>query len=94
MKEKTRCAIEEMLDSIIKSDKVDRIKWINREFPVRSMRDLVLGHLIGELTTRTLFLLNLSEKRDFTDQDEKDTSSMIKRRLPELVEKIEKELNR
>ena len=97
MEDETRGFIESTVDEILGEEVVPEIEWIREEIPISSFRDILLGYLIGLLSATSTLFAYLRPKRISREKEEKideTIRTMIKRRLPEIVEKINKELNR
>ncbi|MBZ9572390.1 hypothetical protein KJA15_03605 [Patescibacteria group bacterium] len=69
-------------------------RWVEKQTPITSIRDIVLGYVIGEAFARSDALVILTERKDPTEKDIVDILGMIKRRLPDIIKNIETELNR
>ena len=91
MDEKVRGIIEREFDNLLKSNILDSIKWFTQEVPHSSVRDIALGYAMGSMESygRTLHELIMREPIE-TDELE----SIIRRRLTEIREKINRELHR
>ena len=86
--------IESRLDKYIKAEMVSDVEWVRQEIPVSSTRDLALGYAIGTLymTSATTAMIGSKDSK-LLDEDDEIIITMIKRRLPEIIERIERELN-
>ena len=96
MDEKTRGYIESRLDRFANLEMVTAIKWVQGELPISSLRDLAIGYFIGGAEAIAYILATMGTRRtkdDVSDEDSDAIITMIKRRLPEIVEKVNRELN-
>lgn len=87
-----------MLDNVTRPEVVSSnfilARWVEKQTPVTSIRDIVLGYVIGEAFARSNALVILTEGNDPTKKDIVDILGMIKRRLPDIIKNTETELNR
>jgi hypothetical protein len=91
----TRGYIESKMDELLqKSASLPSIEWVKDEVSISSLRDLALGNDIGHLTALATTTIRLATGHRFSMEDYKTIREMVKRRLPEIVEKIERELGR
>lgn len=94
MDERARGFIEKMIDDMVeKGDLVGVLGWIEEETPISSFRDLALGYMIGGVMAIAPALVFLWGER-FTDEDKLEMREIIRRRLPEFIQRIERELGR
>jgi fructose/tagatose bisphosphate aldolase len=97
----TRDFIEKMMDDLLKENISENIEWVSKCIPIQSNRELAVEYVIGNLEGVTAMFAALSleakpkryEKAKLNAYD-KEITAMIKRRLPEISEKITKELNK
>ena len=94
MDEETRGVIEKMMDESFRNEILPDIEWLRNELPVSSLRDLALGHVVGHTQAISSALVGTRQGGKFTPKDIEEIKAMIKRRLPEVMEKIERELGR
>jgi hypothetical protein len=89
--EKVRSIIEREFDNLMKSNIVPSIRWFTQEVPHSSVRDIALGYVMGSIESygRTVHELVMREP---IERDELE--SIIRRRLAETREKINRELHR
>ena len=91
--ERARGYLESAIDELIQQTEIiPSIQWVQQELPISSLRDLVLGYAIGSLETLLRGVVKLS-RGGCSEEDLRTIDGMLKRRLPEIVEKIERELN-
>lgn len=91
MDKKTRGFIEKTIDDITKIDFVEEgLSWILEDVPIYSVKDLALGWAVGAIHTFALTEIG----RTIRDEEENEIRNMIRRRLPEILDKINRELNR
>jgi len=93
LNEKTRGYIESMMDGAFDKAMTTSIEWVKSELPVSSFRDLVLGHVIG-FTEAMCFAMTTVAEQSAEEEDKEIIRTMIRRRIPEIVQQIERELNR
>lgn len=131
MDKETRGIIEESLDvAIRKLDINDITGWILEEYPIRSIKDLALGYVLGSLSRYVHTVIDHQKwfkkfkerdrewKKEYeskhgkkwediktkgdvkpiraylTKKDTIEIRDMLKRRIPDIAEFIDKELNR
>lgn len=93
MEKEERKKVENFFDNYLKGDIIPRITWISRAAPLSDMRDIALGYIVGEALAK-IHATGLLVGPYPTDEVMSEVIGMLKRRLPELVEKIEIELNK
>ena len=98
MDERTRGYMEAVMDELLEDEKiVEEVTWVQEEIPVSSLRDLSIGYAIGALKAFG-WSVNLvrprGKKRASGKEIEKTIITLIKRRLPEILRIIERELHR
>jgi hypothetical protein len=92
---KTRGYIELAInDVVLKGDLVGVLKWVQRETSVSSFRDLTLGYMIGGAMSIAYTYIVLSEKRAITEKDKIEVRELIRERLPDFLERVEREMSR
>ncbi|UCE44470.1 MAG: hypothetical protein JSV57_03060 [Candidatus Bathyarchaeota archaeon] len=91
MDERVRGMIESEFDSLMKSNILDSIKWLTQEVPHSSTRDIALGYVVGAMATYGMALHGIALKQSIKADE---LRSVIRRRLPEIREKINRELHR
>ena len=94
MLDSTRGAIESALDKIFGEEIVSYVQWVKGEVPLKSMRDLALGYVIGTAMGLAVGFIVIAEQRPIVDADRTDIETIIRRRLPEIIKKVEIELNK
>lgn len=82
------------MDDTIQGELSRDITWVHQEMPVSSIRDLILGHVIGMLYSQARITVTLQTRSKVTDEDDETIKIMLKRRLPEIIQKINKSLGR
>jgi hypothetical protein len=90
----TRGAIESALDKIFGEEIVSYVQWVKGEVPLKSMRDVALGYVIGTAMGLAVGFIVVAEQRPIVDEDRTDIDTIIRRRLPEIIKKVEIELNK
>lgn len=95
MDKKTRGYIELAInDVVLKGDLVAVLKWVTRDTSVSSFRDLTLGYMIGGAMSIAYTYIVLSKKRAITEKDKIEVRKLIRKRLPDFLERVKKEMNR
>lgn len=84
-------AINDMIEG--KGDLVGVLEWLP-ETSCTSFRDLALGYMIGGVKSLATSLISLGERRSLTDRDKIEIDTMIRERIPEIKERIERELHK
>jgi len=84
-------AINDMIEG--KGDLVGVLEWLP-ETSYTSFRDLALGYMIGGMKSLATSLISLGERRSLTDRDKIEIDTMIRERIPEIKERIERELHK
>lgn len=97
MDEKTRGLIEKAIDMLLDREICKYVKWVEKEIPVSSVRDLMLGYAIGYLdTAATSVWVSCHGKKKVSaevgNQVDKEIELIMKRRLPEILRKINRDL--
>jgi len=86
--------IEETIDEIIEKEAIfTNIEWIRQEIPVASFRDLALGYIIGGIVSTAVLMISIGERRPISDEEKHEIRAMVKGRLSEILERINKELH-
>ena len=106
-KKETRGSIESLLDHALKEEEeiLPEVEWVRQEIPLSSFRDFTVGYILGTLKVLAEIppsLPSIVKLRSFswTAHKERDQkidaliNKILRRRLPEIVEKIERELGR
>lgn len=87
--------VESAIDDMIqKVEIVSGIEWVQGEIPISSLRDLALGYVIAMWETFIVSTILLRTEKKCSNEDMTIIRGIVRRRLPEIVEKIEKELHR
>jgi len=90
--EETRGYIESRLDQYLQTETVVDVEWVQNEIPISSLRDLALGHVIALMIAFAINSLMFRTQEKPSKEDLEAIRMMVKRRLPELAENIEREL--
>ena len=93
MDEKTRGFIEKGIDHIIQEEVFRYVEWIRHEIPISKLGEVMIGYLVGTIEAFAEACLVMA-KIEVTEKEDEEIRTIIKRRLPEIVEKIERELGR
>ena len=94
LKPQTRGVIESSFDDFLKVDFSSNIQLLEDEVPIQSLRDLCLGYVTGGLYVLAHTTIFVVEKRVPTNEDGNEINSILKRRLSEILRKINEDLNR
>jgi len=94
LKPETRGLIEAALDRLMSYELLSATRWLEQEMPVKSIKDLCLGYIVGSVRTFAYMVILISEQRVFADEDEREVIGIIRRRLPEIRAKIEMEIGK
>lgn len=100
MKESTRGYIEMSIDEMIEDEKfikdlMDDVAFFKEDIPITSLKDLALGYTFGVFLSFSAAILQIREgSSGKVKADEKETRTMIRRRLPEILKALECELNK
>jgi hypothetical protein len=92
--EHIRGSIESMLDDMIREPTIiPDIRWVEESIPVSSIGEVALGYAIGSLEATAIAMARLlGAKKGESKEYIKTINAIIRRRLPELAEKINREL--
>ena len=100
MDKRTRGFMEKELDEAMKINLTDTIRWIFDVLPISSPEEFVLGYYLGYLTRwayDAIRIRKINMRRKVTDVTVKDAieiRDMLRRRLQDIMEKINRELGR
>lgn len=95
MDNETRGTIENSLDGIIRNADIEDIAgWIEEEYPITSVTDLVLGYILGSLArfayqTVLMEKWNKKARKDLEKEVGKAVAKKIYKGLDDFVEDIE-----
>jgi hypothetical protein len=89
-----RGALEQAIDNLMEKDIVANVTWIGEEIPIKSINDLALGYVDGVIAAVAASVFTALEDRHPSDEDASEVRAIIRRRLPEIMRKIHRELNR
>lgn len=96
--DKTRGFIESIMDETLQGEALVDIDWVEEEVPISSLRDLALGHVIGVLDSIGWAAITFFPPHELSAAEKKEGQeiirALVRRRLPEIIEKIERELHR
>jgi len=92
--EKIRGFVEKAWDDALATDinLTPTVKWIQDAFPVKSSKDLILGYAVGVLEREAHDIIIIL-KGTIAEEDDAAIEQMLTRRLPEISEKIQREMN-
>jgi len=94
LKPETRGYLESALDKILAGELLPAVQWLEEDMPVKSMKDLCIGYIVGAILGIAHIAILFGEGRFSSAEEDVEVRAMIKRRLPEIGTKIEEELNR
>ena len=83
-----------MFDRGMEPNYTSSVEWIEQEMPISSLRDFILGYVISGFRALATGAVMALTGQAVSDEDTDVIRTMLKRRLPEIVEKIERELRR
>lgn len=93
LEKEARGFIEKAIDGLIKTEITQSIRWLQDVLPIKSFEDLSLGWFIGSIGRFARDVI-IMEAGEITAEDESEIQGILKRRLPEIMDKIERELHR
>jgi hypothetical protein len=90
-----RGMIEKNIDDMMADLQVTKdVEWIHSEMPVLSLKDFLIGYMVGALKAiSVIYSTRIKKPGDSFAETEKEIMKIIKRRLPEIVEKANRELD-
>lgn len=92
-----RGLIENAFDAGLKESFREDVEWIQRQILISSARDVAIGYIAGGLMSAGIGIC-MTSKRHYPEKEQyadiEEIKQMLKRRLPEIVESVERELNR
>jgi len=95
-REDVKTFVEKFLDSVLKGDIVSRVGWVMQIVPLSDLRDVAIGYVIGVTFERLEKYGLISEILDgskLISEDYSNTMAVFKEKLPQIIEKIEKEFS-
>lgn len=93
MDEHTRGFIEKAIDEAFEANITDGMRWVQDVLPIKSVADLALGYVIGTAEKFASSIVVMATSTEPTEEDYTEIRNMLERRLPEIVERINRELN-
>lgn len=104
LKENIRGYLESTLDELIQeADLLSSVAWLQREkdeivqatgIEWSPLKNLAVGYAIGSLELLLRGVIKLSEQHGCSEEDIRIVRGMLRRRLPEIAEKIVAELHK
>lgn len=88
--------VEKLFDNMLKGDIVTRLGWVTQVVPLSDLRDVAIGYVIGVTLERLKNYGLISEILDgskLISEDYDNTMAVFKEKLPQIIEKIEKEFS-
>jgi len=90
--ERIRGFIEKAIDDLLMANFVSEVQWIRNEIPLKALEEVALGFAIG--TFRTMIsVIVASTSKPISEEDKEEIQKILRRRLPEIREKITKEFS-
>jgi len=94
-KVKVREFADGFLDSLLKGDVLNQIRWVTNAYPLSDLRDVAVGYIIGA-TTMKLYdyggIKAIIDDAEFTSKDfDIVMQQVFREKLPEIIDKIEKD---
>ena len=93
MDDETRGFIEKVIDGALETDLLGAVDWIRKEIPLSSVKDLTFGFQVGLIYGNCMGFISLASHGHTTAEDLLSLEAMLKRRFPELLEKIKKQMD-
>jgi hypothetical protein len=92
----TRGYVESQVDRYLAGrDWFGDISWIRNDIPLESFGELLLGYLLGSLDVMTRVIIGIkSQGFSISNEDSMEIKRMLKRRVPEIRERIAREIGR
>ena len=91
--EELRGFIESEIDKIIQEKIIEDVEWVQKETSISSLKDLALGHMIGTLRGSILGIGASRTTEDYVEIQKK-ARAILKGKLPDIIQKIEEELEK
>ena len=93
MNEETRGIIEKSIDFVLAHNIVPDVEFARNVIPLKSFENVVFGYTLGVLKQQIYSMLMLSTGiRALTVDDKREVDRILIRRIPEIMEKIMREL--
>jgi len=93
LNDETRGYVESGIDNLLNVEIIESTRWLAAEFPHKNLKDLAIGYVVGALLLKGQAMV-LIHQGNITDEDISQILAIIKRRFPEIIEKIERELGK
>lgn len=93
-KDDARKFVEGQIDKFIKGDILSHIQWVAYAYPLSDLRDVALGYVVGLIFGKYeghCLLTEISEGSRLQIRDTDVVMRVFKEKLPEIIDKIEKE---
>jgi len=92
--EKTRGVIERSIDFVLRHDIVPDIEFARDVIPLKSFEDVVFGYSLGVLKQQiySMIMLSTGLRGALPVEDKRAVDRILTRRIPEIREKILREL--
>ena len=92
MKEEIKVKIENLLNDCTKQNLVRDLRWILHAIPLCDIRDVAIGYIVGIIMDKVPLLYVLEENDSPTEKEMIEIIEIIQQRLPNILDKIEKDL--
>ena len=96
MDDKMRGVLEKIIDESLEEGILQHIKWLQDAIPISSLMDVAVGYAIGNIATLANVVCQLLTSGKYTpakeEGDSVETREILKRRLPEILERINREI--
>jgi hypothetical protein len=94
LREETRGTIEAAIDGM--HFELGNLEAVQEVTPIQNVEEFLLGIAVGYLRrySEVVVLLESTEKKTLTHEDQKEISKMLLRRIPEIRKQIVKYLNK
>lgn len=83
-----------MIDDVLRANILPSIDWVRNIPPIASLQDLAFGYAIGTLERMASDTVIVKSRGKITEEDDNEIRTMLRRRLPDIMEKINRELSR
>lgn len=94
MDEQTIRLIESRIDDCMKEPIRPEVEWALKELSVSSSKDYALGYLVGVIGSLAMSIAAAySKPEDKFEDASKMIQAIVKQRLPEIVKKVNRELD-
>ena len=94
MNERMRGAIENSIDYVLQHNFVPDVEFARNVIPLKSFEDVVFGYALGVLKQQmySMLMLSTGARGALPVEDKREVDRILIRRIPEIMEKIMREL--